>query len=398
MKNNIFPAFLLLILIFSCKKNEINLDLEYNDKVPNIGQVVNIEHALINNVKLVKRYLIPYSNDSLDNYAYPEISSLNDSTLIMIAKSSKSNIVDNGKASLIQLLSSNKGLTWQKSLDFSKSFPKAINSSMPSLVRINKNKVLLIYLIKYSNKRIDLKVEVSNDNCKTWGSPITIGGENVGYQIINNSRAIKIGKRILIPVSIPDKGNMSTYRVGNSKLSVFCYYSDDEGLTWNKTKAIRTDKYDLLEPGIVSVGGNEILMNIRTDIGKVLFARSFDLGLNWQFEESNIESPSSPQTIVKIPNSNNLVMVWNDNNKNVSIHGGNRSPLSLAVSSNSGKNWKKLLNIESEDRSKKDYSYSAIQFDEEYIYIVYNERDNLTGKFAVKMTRLLINDITSGLN
>lgn len=389
----ILLLFFISFMFDSCdKKVSPEIELEYDANVPNDGLKINIKDGL-KEIKVEKTYLLTEGQYRGYNYAYPEIIKLNDTSLMMVAKSSVANIQDFANADLIKLLSFDKGKTWREGNYTSTPFPGAINSSMPSILRINENKLLLIYLVKYNDDRIDLKVEDSEDNGRTWSAPRTIFGENQGYQIINNSRAILAGKTIFLPVCIPDGGTIKSYLKGQTSLSIFYYYSEDFGKSWKKSKAIRSSQYDLLEPGLIFNGNKELLYNIRTDKGKVLFARSFDFGKNWRFEESNINSPSSPQTIKRIPGTDKLIMVWNDSQFNVSTHGGNRSPLSLASSSDGGRNWTKLLNLEPFNNYVKDYAYVAIEFDNEYAYFAYNERDNKTSSFAIKMSKIKLSSL-----
>lgn len=388
---NIF-LLLALVCFTTCKKDDLKLDLEYDVDIKNLGLVIDYIDS-VRNIPVERSYLLTPDQNSGHNFAYPELTVLKDSSLMMVAKSSNANIEDFAKADLIKLISNNRGRTWKKGEYFSTAFPDAINSSMPSIVRIDENRLLLIYLVKYNNKRIVLKCEESSDNGKTWSAPKTIYGENEGYQIINNSRAILAGSRVIIPVCIPHGGNMNNYLKQKPSMLIYCYYSDDYGKTWKKTKAFSTPKYDLLEPGIVWLKDKELLMTIRTDVGKVLFARSYNLGDNWQFEESNINSPSSPQSIKRIPGTNTLVMVWNDNNQNSSSHGGNRSPLSLATSINKGKKWKKVFNLEPFNNFSKDHSYVAIEFDNDFAYFLYNERNNTNSSFAIKMSKIKLKDL-----
>ncbi len=385
--------FFIVFILNSCdKKDSSVMDLKYEENIPNDGLKVNILND-VRDINVESSYLLTEGQYKGYNYAYPEIIKLNDTSLMMVAKASVSNIQDFANADLIKLLSFDKGRTWKEGNYTSTLFPGALNTSMPSILRIDKNKLILIYLVKYSDSRIDLKIENSEDNGKTWGLPKTIYGENQGYQIINNSRAILLGKTIYLPVCMPDGGSMKSYLQGKPSLYIFYYYSDDFGKTWKKSKAIKSPTYDLLEPGLTPITSKELLYNIRTDKGKVLFARSLDLGQTWRMEESNINSPSSPQTIKKIPGTDKLIMVWNDSQLNVATHGGNRSPLSLATSSDGGRTWTKLLNIETSNNYAKDYAYVAIEFDNEYVYLAYNERNNKTSSFAIKMSKIKLSSL-----
>jgi sialidase-1 len=378
---------ILILTFLGCKKGDnVELDLEIDEKIENKGELIKLDTTL-KSLSIEYKYILSANQNSSYNYAYPEITFLGENNLMIVAKSSATNIEDFAKADLIKMVSKDDGRTWKEEGYTSTKFPDAINSSMPSIVRINQTKLLLIYSVKYSLTRIDLFSEESEDNGKTWSPPRIIYGINQGYQIVNNSRVILHNGRIILPVSIPIGGDLNNYLIRQGNLMTYYYFSDDSGKTWTKSKALKSDKVDLLEPGIVSFDNNSLLMNIRTDIGKVLFVRSENYGSSWHFEESNIHSPSAPQTIKRIPKTDTLLMVWNDNVKNPNIHGGNRSPLSLAISTNNGYNWHKITEIEPFNNFTKDHGYAAIEFDKDFVYIAYNERRNDNSSFAIKLAK-----------
>jgi NOL1/NOP2/fmu family ribosome biogenesis protein len=152
--------------------------------------------------------------------------------------------------------------------------------------------------------------------------------------------------------------------------------------------------FSLLEPGIVPLTSNEYLMNIRTNKGKILFARTRNKGLHWTFEPSNIKSPSSPQKIIKIPNSKDLLMIWNYTDENYTATTGNRNPLSLAMSHDNGYNWNYLLDIEKYnpeiDKIKYNYGYPSVYIDSEnIIYITYFEAAGGSSLKLAKIKNLL---------
>ncbi len=365
----------LLILQIGCKKDQINLEVD--KKLENLGKVITIRNGIYD-VKLEKGYLQPDNSKLTDNFAYTDLINVQDSTLMLVTMSSPKNIEDFSSGSIIKYTSYNNGKTWKKEGDISSDFPGSINLSMPSILNYEGGHLILVYLVKYNLQKIDLVMEESFDGGKTWSEARLIHLPNQGYQMINNSRLMKIGNRLVLPVCVSFKGRIVS----------FFYFSDDKGQTWNKSGAIGDKNIDFLEPGIVSTGGNELLMNIRTNLGGIIFARSFNGGVNWHIEESNFNSPSSPQTIRQIPGTNKLLMVWNNNNVRVDVHGGNRSPLSLAISDDKGKSWTMVCDIEPFNQFVRDHAYPVISFDKKFVYIVYNERNNYTSSFSVKIARI----------
>ena len=318
-------------------------------------------------------------------FAYGDIMGIR-SKLFIISQYTNSQIDDFLKGRLMIAESEDDGKTWINFRDINANFPGSINLSAPSFLKISDNHVMIFYLVKYSTKRIDLYMQESLDGCSTWSTPSLILGSSLGYQMINNARVELIGDRIVIPVSIPQSGDIYKYSISNNELKVFYYYSDDLGKSWNRSKTISSD-VSLLEPGMVMFSEREWLMNIRTDIGKIMFFRSRDAGVNWVSEECDIISPSSPQTLLFDQEKNITLMVWNNTNKNFNVHGFNRSPLRLALSIDVGYSWKTVCDIENTTEMF-DHAYAAVRKINGKYYVVYNEKNNITNVFKVKICNI----------
>ncbi|ULT28261.1 hypothetical protein KUH03_17700 [Sphingobacterium sp. E70] len=115
MKIRIVLLLFCMSFIFnSCsKKDPLEIDLEYDVDIPNDGLKINIKDGL-KEIKVEKTYLLTEGQYKGYNYAYPEIIKLNDTSLMMVAKSSVANIQDFANADLIKLLSFDKGKLGEK--------------------------------------------------------------------------------------------------------------------------------------------------------------------------------------------------------------------------------------------------------------------------------------------
>lgn len=377
----LFIIFSVLLVFFGCKKKEnVIIDVISPDVS---SRLIKLEGQSSISIAKSNKFYLYNSKKPNENFAYADIISL-DTKLFIISQHSENNIQDHHKGYLTIAESSDEGKTWSNFRPLVTGFEDAINVSAPSFLKISEKHIFIFYLVKYSNSRIDIYSQESFDGCITWTNPKVVSNTNVGYQILNNARIQYIDNKIIIPLSFPQSGNISNYTLDNNELKVFYYYSTDLGKTWNKSKAL-SNNMNLLEPGIISLSNAaEWLMNIRTDKGKILFARTKDRGMTWKFEESNIKSPSSPQTLLYDIDRKAIFMVWNHTDKNVAIHGGNRSPLTIGISYDNGYTWEKVTDIESENNLY-DYAYFSLKKMNEKIYLVYNERDNKTGKFKVKV-------------
>ena len=104
------------------------------------------------------------------------------------------------------------------------------------------------------------------------------------------------------------------------------------------------------------------MMFIRADQGFQAMSFSADQGKTWSaVQNTTIYSPLSPASIARIPSTGDLLMVWNNNKTtDKSWHKGARTPLTIAVSSDEGKSWKHIRDIETDPDGW--YCYTAIHF------------------------------------
>lgn len=388
MKLNILTLIILIPLLIGCGKKD-KLKVDTIDPLISKNRVYIDETSHHKEINIEKFKILEFLEDKR-SFAYPSLEIVNDSDILLFATMSENRLEDFNHGRIISCISKDQGKTWINFKIKELNFPGSINVYGPSVKRIKNGDLLLIYGVKYSASRSDVYFEISKDEGLTWSNPKIINKSNIGYQILNNHR-IELTKsgRIIIPISYPKNGDFNSYWNTGKGLIAFYYYSDDNGQTWQKSLGI-TSSIAIFEPGIVNISNNELLMNIRTDIGKVLFARSYDNGINWEYEESNINSPSSPQTLFML--QDNLLMVWNNNIGLNLDHGGNRSPLNLAFSNDRGRSWNSIIQIEKKDTNY-DYAYSGIMNDNKYLYIVYNERINYQHKLSMIIARIAISDL-----
>src|SRR5690606_8309471 len=87
---------------------------------------------------------------------------------------------------------------------------------------------------------------------------------------------------------------------------------------------------------------------------------SSNRGQSWSdIAPSNISSPLSPATIVRIPKTGDLLLVWN-NTAGRTDRLEQRTPLTAAVSKDEGKTWIHTKDIESDPAGW--YCYTAVHF------------------------------------
>ena len=233
----------------------------------------------------------------------------------------------------------------------------------PSLLKLDSGQILLLHDVMNSEDDHRNFLSRSFDAGLTWSESVPIIGK-IGYYVINNDRAIRLSSgRILAPVA--DHGRPFDRR-GVS----FGLYSDDDGRTWTRgaSDVVVDGAAGAQEPGVVELRDGRVLMYVRTSLGQPYKCHSEDGGDTWSAPvPMGVQSPTSPQAIRRIPSTGDLLMVWNNS------PGPLRSPLTLAVSSDEGETWERVLDIENEQGHT--YAYPSIFFQDEEAVLTYYDHD-----------------------
>ena len=213
---------------------------------------------------------------------------------------------------------------------------------------------------------------LSEDEGQTWSEGVAVTPEEVRVFNTNDKALVLSGGRIVLPaysilepkMLIPNPkreirygeefGQAGTYSMG------YCvvYYSDDDGKTWkrsrNETYAM-IDKgmggsYTMGEPSIVELKDGRLLMLGRTNMGRFFVSYSDDQGETWSETEPNsLVCIPSPCSLERIPETGNLLVIWNQVSHFEAMCGLYRHRLSCAVSKDEGKTWENYKNLESLD-------------------------------------------------
>ena len=178
-----------------------------------------------------------------------------------------------------------------------------------------------------------------------------------GYHVVNNDRITQLSSgRLLAPAA-----STSDVRKVNHFVSR-CFISDDGGRTWRQGKGfVDLPKRGAMEPEVLETRNGRVLMILRTQLGYIAASDSSDGGETWSEPRSfGIKAPEAPATLRRIPSTGDLLLIWNNTYTAGAGHGGRRTPLTAAVSSDEGKTWKQLRNLES--RPDRTYSYTSVTF------------------------------------
>jgi len=181
--------------------------------------------------------------------------------------------------------------------------------------------------------------------------------------------------RILVPICRRDRRE--------ERYSAFCFYSDDGGRSWRKSKnEIKLPRAGAMDPHLVELKGGKVLMTIRNQLGRVYQAISQDRGNIWtNIDSTDLQTPDSPIAIKRIPQTEDLLMVWNNSREK-------RRPLTSATSNDEGENWVNFKDIETSE----DYtcSHPSITFIDENALLIYNIYDEKNKWVSLKLKKLPI--------
>jgi len=279
---------------------------------------------------------------------------------------------DNAGAYLAARFSGDGGRTWNGKDVVVVKNEGGWNVMSVSLLRLKNGRIALFYLRKNSLTDCRPYLRVSSDEGRTWGDPQLCISDEVGYYVMNNDRAVQLTNgRLVLPVSLHN-------RPGDPKPDwngrVMCYLSDDNGMSWRRSKdqLIATGKSGRRlisqEPGVVELKGGRLMLFSRSNAGSQLVSFSTDHGETWSpLTSSNMISPVSPASIERIPKTSDLILVWN-NHRNISRKlRGKRTPFNVAISKDDGKTWTHVKTVE--DNPHGWYCYTAVEFVDGYVLL-----------------------------
>ncbi|QEC54313.1 BNR repeat protein [Anseongella ginsenosidimutans] len=288
--------------------------------------------------------------------------------LFVYSKYSGEGSGDHDPAFLAGRYSADGGKTWTKEDEVIVENEGLMNVMSVSLLRLQNGAIAMFYLRKNSTSDCIPVMRISTDEAETWSRPVTCITDKKGYFVLNNDRVIQLSSgRLLMAVALHKTPDTKW----KEKAQLWSYFSDDNGKTWQAGSPVPTpDTIVTQEPGVVELKNGNILMFIRASAGKQLYSWSADQGATWSpAVPSPVSSPLSPASIERIPETNDLLMVWNNNDGETAATKGERTPLTLAISKDEGKSWRHIKPVETDPDGW--YCYTAIHFTEDAVLFGY---------------------------
>ncbi len=212
----------------------------------------------------------------------------------------------------------------------------------------------------------------SEDEGETWSSPVSINGQGWREILIMDCMIQLSSGRLVLPCSVSmgpaptGEDPSAAYRFGQRFLNCwsyntifcFCYFSDDEGQTWQRSRTevhATIDRgvgggYSMDEAVVAELDDGRLLMMANTSLGRLFKSYSHDGGNTWlEAEPTELVQRRSPLNLKRIAGSNDLLVIWNQVSNWEQMNGLYRHRLSCAISSDNGQSWHHHKNLESFD-------------------------------------------------
>ncbi len=295
---------------------------------------------------------------------------------------------DFARAQIVARVSSDGGRTWQRPTTLQSNIGKK-NVMSVTLRYLGdpfdpETELGLFYLVKNSVRDLHVLVRISTDDGATFGEPRQVT-RGAGYFVVNNDRVVRLRSgRLIVPTS------WTTDVAKSNHFKIRVWYSDDQARTWQESStSLDYARRGAMEPGVVQLADDSLLMIVRTQLGHIAVSRSTDDGVTWsRLEKSAIVSPESPATLRVIPSTGDLLLVWNNRYKPGAGHGGKRTPLVAAVSNDDGQTWSSPRVLEDDPQAT--FAYTSLMFAGGRVVMSYYVRDETTGRISSRFRSLPI--------
>ncbi len=194
-------------------------------------------------------------------------------------------------------------------------------------------------------------VRWSHDEGATWSDPVEVTPP--GLPAYPTYLLQMSSGRLLLPNEYAFKQDSRNFRHNSMKVCTV-FYSDDEGETWEESvdggfvgEADRGANASFVEaPCLAETSDGRLLLFMRTQMQRIAQSYSEDGGVHWEQGCFNdLVSSCSEIWIDRLPDSGNLLCVWNQVSEAEILSGYYRSRLSSAISSDSGATWEQFRTI-----------------------------------------------------
>jgi len=275
---------------------------------------------------------------------------LNDGKLLLAYMEFCGDGSDLAQTRIVCVESSDEGTTWENYRIIVETEPPDMNVYSPNLVRSKDGGILFLFMRQHSANPPSTTIHVwkSMDEGKTF-KPFSIFGEKRNYSLCNSTVKKLSSGRLLLPVTSTDEPLECVYKRSCCGAILI---SDDDGVTWYEAKnRLYLPMRGVMEPHLEETKDKKVLLIMRNQLGSLFISESKDTGLSWSKPQTTgLKTPESCPELVRIPATGDLVVIWNNSlyDPSFASHYGKRSPLSTAISSDNGKTWGHIKDIEND--------------------------------------------------
>ena len=281
-------------------------------------------------------------------------------------------------------ISADQGKTWSEPQPLKTKDGEFVKGRTNSLFRLKSGAIGLI------NWNVFYR---SEDEGKTWTGPIPIAVGKRKGRVRNDCALVLKSGRIIAPASVSgiDPGSRKYARKDDILEGMdfgygICYYSDDQGQTWQESDNF---VYVPLERGLKGMYGwsewtvvelkNGRLLGIgRNSLGRFFQSISEDQGETWLVPKpTQLACLPSPCALKRIPSTGDLLIIWNQASEEEGRLMLIRHRLSCAISKDDGKTWQNFKNLESlDDVAKIEPPPIKAYSEHERIFETYNQPED----------------------
>jgi sialidase-1 len=310
---------------------------------------------------------------------------LDDGSLLCAMTSFSANTSDFAKAQIVGRTSTDGGRTWGEPRVLQEN-TGGLNVMSVTLRRLKApaepGTIAMFFLQKNAYDDLRLYVRFSNDEAQTFGEPVLVTPDS-GYHVVNNDRVTQLSTgRLVVPAA-------STADVEKENHFVcHCYVSDDGGQTWRATPGkVDVAKRGAMEPEVIELKDGRLMMIIRTQLGQIATSLSEDGGETWSAAgKLDVVAPEAPATIRRIPATGDLLLIWNNVHDAGAGHGGARTPLNTAISTDDGQTWRNVKVLEPD--LQRTYSYISVLFVRNRLLLTYWDNPRNADTYSARFRSL----------
>jgi predicted neuraminidase len=221
----------------------------------------------------------------------------------------------------------------------------------PVLFKDPSGSVILFFKVGKVTDRWETWFKVSNDAGETWSEARElVPGDKGGRGPVRNKPIVLSDGSWLAPAS----------NELNEVWNAFVDRSEDGGKTWVSSEFLEINRDSIPGEGVIqptlweSAAGN-VHMLLRSSAGVICRSDSEDYGQTWSpVYKTNLPNPNSGIDVTKLED-NTLVLIFNPDDENW----GSRSPISLAVSTDNGRSWDPVIELE-RGNDEDEFSYPSV--------------------------------------